>query len=143
MRTAATIAGMSAVLGLALGGLAGCSDDDPGQTPASTEDFCASFNDLVADAGESSHGDLAAQIQAVKEGADRLGEVGAPADMPADAARGLDVFVDAIGQIDDDAEAADLQDLGNDLSAGDEKDGEAFVEWAQTTCLASASPSAD
>jgi len=133
MRTAVLLAGCA----LVLGGLAGCGGDEESAAPAeqaSKSEFCDAFNELLEGASTASHDDIAAQIKAVKEGAARLEEVGAPAEMPDDAQHGFEVFVDAIQEIDDDAELADLDAVGDGMSAADEKDGEAYVTWAQTNC---------
>jgi phage host-nuclease inhibitor protein Gam len=133
MRTAVLLAGCA----LALGGLAGCGGGEESSAPpdrASTAEFCDAFNELLEGASTASHDDIAAQIKAVKDGAARLEEVGAPAEMPDDARRGFAVFVDAIQEIDGDAELAELDAVGEGMSAADQKDGEAYVTWAQTSC---------
>jgi hypothetical protein len=136
MRAAVTIAGMA----LVLGGLTGCggSDDGGGSSAsddASKADFCEAFNGfyekIVAAGADASSSEM---IQTLKEWAADIEDVGTPSEMPEDARRGFEDFVDAARDIDDDATFEDLRELGNDLREEDDKDGEAFGDWTTENC---------
>lgn len=136
MRAAVTMAGMA----LVLAGLTGCGGDDDGggssaSGDASTDDFCAAFNGLYEKVlTQASEADSADMIKALKEWAADIEDVGTPDEMPEDARHGFEVFVDTAKDIDDDATLDDLQNLGDDLSEKDEKDGEAFSDWTTENC---------
>ena len=124
-----------------VGGLTACSDDGGGPTDAadapsdaSMEDFCEAFNGLVDEVLAKAGTDPSAMVRAVKEWAADIGEVGTPADMPDDARRGFELFVEHAADLDEDAGLEDLQNLGSDLSDEDQDDGQAFTEWTQENC---------
>jgi hypothetical protein len=130
-----------ASLVLIAGSAVGCGGDDKnsgGGTSApdnaSTEDFCNAFGDLftgISNAGSTPDSDA---IQAFKDAAGKLSDVGTP-DGISDAARhGFELFVNALEDLDNDATAADLEKLGNDFSKDDEADMTSFIEYAIQTC---------
>lgn len=131
MRAALTLAGLA----LALGALTACSDDggDP-PSDASKDDFCETFNGLVDDVLASDAEEPAAMVQAVKQWASDIEEVGTPEEMPDDARHGFELFVEHAADLDDDMGLEDLQSLGDDLGADDQADGAAFTEWTQQNC---------
>jgi hypothetical protein len=127
---------------LVLGGLSACgSDDDGGGSSApdnaSKDDFCQAFNGLYSKvmAGADST-DAKSTIAALKEWAGDMKKVGTPDEMPDDARKGFEVFVEQASQIDDDASLADLNDLGKDLPQEDQDAGDAFGDWATKNCPA-------
>ena len=143
-KTALTIAGLA----LVAGGLAGCGGNDDGgskdeaaSSAPSQEKFCSSFTDMLKEVVTVTQANVSEKVPVVKQKASALQDVGAPAAMPADAKQGLDVFVGAIEKIDDNASMKDLQALGSDLSPAEDKQGQAFVTWAQTNCAPSGSSS--
>ena len=139
-----------ATTALVLGGLTGCGGDDDGggssaPDDASKEDFCSTFNGLYTDVmADVDPDDDSAAIKALKSWVDDMKEVGTPEDMPEDARKGFEVFIDEASKIDDDASMDDLDSLGDDLSDEDNDAAEAFGEWATDNCpmdLPSISPS--
>jgi hypothetical protein len=61
-------------------------------------------------------------------------EVGTPAEMPADARAGFELFVDRAGDLEEDASLDDLEHLGEDLSEAEQADGRAFSAWTAENC---------
>jgi hypothetical protein len=139
MRAAVTIAGMV----LVFAGLTGCGgDSDSGggggssaPDDASKADFCAAFNgfyDKVV--SKATDDDSAGMVKALKEWAGDIEDVGTPSEMPDDARDGFALFVKAAQDIDDDATLDDLQNIGDDLSEADQRDGQAFSDWTTDNC---------
>src|SRR4051812_29111544 len=100
---------LAAVLVLATGTLVGCSDDGDGDaaadrpTNASQEDFCGTFEDLIAELGKLDADAEASQaVKILKSTGDDLAEVGTPSDMPDDARAGWEYVLDEIDKLDDD-----------------------------------------
>jgi hypothetical protein len=136
MTAATTIAGMA----LVLGGLTGCSGDSAGggssaPDDASTKDFCAAFNGFYEKVvSRATDADSAAMIAALKDWAGDIEDVGTPSEMPEEARHGFELFIAAANDIDDDATLEDLQNIGDDLSDADQKDGQAFSDWTTDNC---------
>jgi hypothetical protein len=134
MRAAVTIAGMA----LVFGGLTACGGDGGGSSAsddASQEDFCKAFNGFYEKVvSKATDADTSDMVKALQEWAADIEDVGTPSEMPDDARHGFEVFVDAAKDIDEDAALGDLQNLGDDLSEGDQKDGEAFSDWTTSHC---------
>ena len=82
----------------------------------------------------SSADDEAAAVRAVKEWAADMKRVGTPADMPADARHGFEMFVDQAADLDEHQGLDDLEHLGADLSADDQADAKAFTAWTKENC---------
>ncbi|ABL79700.1 MULTISPECIES: hypothetical protein [unclassified Nocardioides] len=129
-------------VGLALmASLSACGGDDGGGSgakapdDASTDDFCATFNSLFEKVlSQATSGDSAAVISALKDWAADIEDVGTPSAMPDDARHGFELFVDQAKKLDENASLEDLQNLGDDLSADDQADGEAFTTWTEENC---------
>jgi hypothetical protein len=138
MRAGTAMAGLVLAAGL----LAGCSGDDgddgdgsSAPTNARLEEFCETFDGLFDQVlSEDVAGDQAAMVRALRDWARDLEEVGTPDDIPDDARRGFELFVEQALEIDEDASLAELERLGEDLSAADQADGDAFSDWAQDSC---------
>ena len=141
MRTALTLAGFV----LVLGGLAGCggSDSDGGDggdsggmpTSASKEDFCGNFQGLAEDLGKlDPQSDASTAVKALHDAADQMRETGTPEDIPDDARHGLEVTLDAISGLPDDATSDDISNLETTLSEEDQKDAAAFDKYLSEEC---------
>jgi soluble cytochrome b562 len=130
-----------ASLVLIAGSAVGCGGDDKnsgGGTSApdnaSTSDFCTAFGHLftgISNAGDTPDSDA---IQAFKTAAKELGDVGTPDGIADDARHGFELFVNALEDLDTDATAADLENLGKNFSKDDEADMTAFIQYAIQTC---------
>jgi len=137
-RAALTIASVA----LVLTGLTACGGDSDGggsgsaaPDDASKDDFCTAFNGLYEKVmADLTSADTSKAITAFKDWAADMKKVGTPDDMPEDARRGFEVFVDAAQDIDDDATIDDLQNLGGDLSKADQDAGDTFGDWASENC---------
>lgn len=127
-----------ASLVLVAGSAVGCGGDDKGGSSApdntSTEDFCKSLTDVFKDFQTiDENADSSKIVEALKSGADKLGETGTPDGIPADARHGFEVFVEAIDNLDDDADVTKMDSIPG-VSKDDEADIEAFFTYATTKC---------
>jgi hypothetical protein len=136
---------LAAGLVLVAGGAAGCGggDDSGGSraTPPTTQEFCgalADFQTRFASADPAK--DLKGYIATVKDSAARLGDLGAPKDMPSDARAGFDLTVSKIKALPADATVDDLAHLG-DVDAADQKTLDAFDDYVAKACPELSSPS--
>jgi hypothetical protein len=142
MRTTARKAAVAlAATALAIGTLAGCGDDSDSDGAssapdnASKEDFCKTFGTFFTDIAEKAvSGDPSDAVEAIKDWAEEMEDVGLPSDAPDDVRDGFEVFLDAAQDLPDDATLEDLQGLGSDLSEADQDAGDAFGDWATETC---------
>lgn len=129
----------AASLLLVAGGAVACgSDDDSSASDSgggtSTEEFCSAFGDFATSSFSGGISDPEALVKQLKEGADELEDVGTPDDMPDRAREGLEVVLDAIDDLPDDADQADLAKIDEQLSDEDEAKGEEFSTWASDNC---------
>jgi len=103
-------------------------------TDASEEDFCEAYNG-IAEVGEIDEDDFDAQADAANDYAEELEEVGTPENIPDDARKGFEVWVEVFGDLDaDDLEDEDAQKAIEDKYEDDEDDVEAFSAYAAETC---------
>ncbi len=139
---------LAASLVLVAGGAVGCGDDggsgsgngnDGGNGSgssdegASTEDFCAAFQAFADDlAGVT--GQEANLGEILKKAAERIEEVGTPEDIPDDAKEGLQVTLDAILALPDDASVEDMGALEDEFTDADKEKTDAFSEYLEETC---------
>lgn len=133
--------GLAAAGCLALVASLGACSDDGGSSgssapdDASLDEFCETFNGLFDQVlSEDVAGDSAAMVRALKDWAKEIEDVGTPSDMPEDARHGFELFIEQAENIDEGATLADLEKIGEDLSEGDQADGEAFSTWTQDNC---------
>jgi hypothetical protein len=111
-------------------------------TDASKEDFCDAFSsaeDIFADIDpEAEAKDQAGDVtDAYKEFADKLEEVGTPDGISDDAREGFEVFVEELGELDEDDVEKFLEDPSKDIaevSKDDEKKVDEFTEYAGKEC---------
>jgi hypothetical protein len=129
MRTTIRAAGLLLTAGL----LAGCGGDSA-PADASEADFCEGYGNLFTKLADMDPEDPSTGIRAMKEWASDMEEVGTPEDMPDDAREGFETMLEQIGQIDEDATQKELEELGEDMSKGDQKSGAAFGAYAMKTC---------
>ena len=138
-----------AVLVLLLGFLAGCGDDsssgsDAGDSTnsASVEDFCGVFLDMAKTAQEQgADASEADAVKLLKDLADKLDEVGTPEDMPEDASAGLQLLIDKIKDLPDDATSKDLEQVEKDFTDEDKANQEALQTYLAEKCIATPTPS--
>jgi hypothetical protein len=133
-----------AAMALLLGLLAGCGGDDSSAAPegASVEDFCGVFLDLAQTAQEQgADASDADAVKLLKDLADELEDVGTPEDMPQDAQDGLQLLIDKIKDLPDDATAEDLANVEKDFSEEDKANQQALQTYLAEKCVPSALPS--
>jgi hypothetical protein len=130
------IALAAASLLLVAGGAAACGDDggdgavDKG---ASKDDFCGAFQDFYDDltgiTGEEKNlGEI------LKKAAKKIRDVGTPDDISDDAKEGLELTLDAIDELPDDATAEEMSAIEEDFSDADKKKSQAFSDYLEKTC---------
>lgn len=94
---------------------------------ASKDDFCKA---MAASPSE----DKPSQDD-VDEWIDKLEETGTPDDIPDDARKGFETFVDVIGDLDmDDSEKEIEEELEDEIDGDDEDDVTAFFEYQAKKC---------
>jgi hypothetical protein len=128
----------AAALILVAGGAVGCGDDDGGgggsdDKAASVDDFCAAFQSFYDDLTSVSE-DEQNLGKILKDAADKIEDVGTPKDIPDDAEEGLELTLDAIDELPDDASAEDIATLQDDFSEDDKKKTDAFTDYLEKTC---------
>ncbi len=111
-------------------------------TDASTKDFCDTFDsatDIFADIDpEGDPADQAGKVtDGYKEFADKLEETGTPENISDDAREGFEIFVEELGDLDEDDVKKYLDDPSEDIaevSKDDEKKVNEFTEYAAKEC---------
>jgi hypothetical protein len=128
----------AATLILVAGGAVGCGNDDGGgggsdEKTASKDDFCGAFqafyDDLQKVTGEE---DNLGEI--LKKAAKRIEDVGTPKDITDDAKAGLQLTLDAIDDLPDDASAEDMAGIEQDYTDKEKAKTDAFTEYLGKTC---------
>jgi len=134
---------LAASLVLVAGGAVGCGDDSSGGSSkadggsadkgASTEDFCGAFQ-AFADDLQDVTGQEENLGEILKKAAQRIEDVGTPDGIPDDAKEGLELTLEAIQGLPDNASAQDLSTLEDDFSEADQKKVDAFSDYLDKTC---------
>ncbi len=142
---------LTASLVLVAGGAVGCGDDDSSgggsakddatasasassdDGGTSTDDFCGAFaafsDDLEGLTGEEPNlGEI------LKEAAQRIEDAGTPEDISDDAKEGLQLTLDAIAALPDDATAEDMTTLEQEFSEDEKAKTDAFSDYLEKTC---------
>jgi hypothetical protein len=105
-------------------------------TDASVEDYCDAVNDNSAlDDIDFEDPDEDAFVDALKEKAEELEDVGTPEDIPDDAREGFELQLDAINDLD--ADDIDFDDPGafeDDFSDDDKEKVQAYSDYESETC---------
>jgi hypothetical protein len=127
---------LAASLVLVAGGAVSCGSDSGGGASSksvSKDDFCGAFQSFYDDLQDvTGEEDNLGEI--LKKAAKRIEDVGTPDGIPADAKGGLQVTLDAIDSLPDDASAEDMAGLDADFSAADQKKVDAFSDYLDKTC---------
>jgi hypothetical protein len=129
---------LAASLVLVAGGAVGCGDDGGSGSAkedegASTEDFCGAFEAFANDLKDVT-GQEANLGEILKKAAKRIEDAGTPKDIPDDAKAGLQVTLDAIADLPDDASAQDMATLEDDFTEDDKAKTDAFSKYLEKTC---------
>ena len=115
------------------GGKAGKDDESTSAEGTSTEAFCGAFQAFADDlAGMTGEEENLGEI--LKEAAQRIVDVGTPDDIPDDAKDGLQLTLDAIEGLPDDASAEDMSALEDNFSEEEQKKSDAFSDYLDETC---------
>ena len=139
MKLSARLTPLALAVGLSL---TACGSDDSsdaaaqdtfaqegGSSLAAEGDFCTA---LMATASVQDGEDVAALHDSLKE-------AGLPEDAGEDAQAGLEVYLDVLDQVDEDATAKDLETMEDPgLSKAEQADVDAMVSYATTTCAGGA-----
>ncbi len=129
---------LTACLVLVAGGAVGCGDDGGGSAKkdeggASAEDFCGAFQAFADDLSDVT-GQEENLGEILKEAAQRIEDVGTPDDIPDDAKAGLQLTLDEILALPDDASIEDMAGLEDEFSDEDKKKTDAFSTYLEKTC---------
>lgn len=144
MRTKTSAAGLLLLAAL----LTGCSNgEDSATTPgddaaedasapadAAQGEFCDAYAGLFKQMGQMDPQDNQQIIRGMKEWAADMKDVGTPEDIPDEAREGFEVMLGSIEEVDEEATQEELDALGDDLTDGEQKAGDAFVDYANETC---------
>ena len=126
----------AASLILVAGGAVACGDDGGGggsDKTASKGDFCGAFEEFYQDL-TSVTTDQTDLGKVLKNAAERIRDVGTPEDIPDDAKEGLELTLDAIDELPDDATSEDIEQIEADYSEDEKKKTDAFQEYLEKTC---------
>jgi hypothetical protein len=101
--------------------------------------FC---NVIVSIASQSQQSTSDADaLKLLKKVGEEFDQIGAPDDMPEDAQRALQLAIDKIKAIPDDATAEEVAKAAGDLTAAQKKDQTALGQYVQDKCMPAASAS--
>jgi hypothetical protein len=129
---------LAASLVLVAGGAVGCGDDGGGGSAkedegASTDDFCGAFEAFAKDLTDVT-GEEENLGEILKKAAKRIVDVGTPKGISDDAKEGLQLTLDAIADLPDDASAEDMAGLEDDFTDADKDKTDAFSDYLEKTC---------
>ncbi len=135
-------------LGLAVGGvllaapgLVSCggedgdsgADDDSDRSAVSVDDFCAAAQMFENTFNETDTVNLPEGVEALKDAAQELKDLGTPEDIPDGAREGFAMTLDKLTALPDDADQADLLDV-LDLNESERAKSMAFEGYLDDTC---------
>lgn len=154
--TALKIAGIALTLGCLGGALTGCGGSDGDGAPkadasksdapnadaptsdapkdVSTDEFCEKFLGLAKQLVKIDIKDPGNSIAKIKVWADGMEDYGTPSEMSDEVRQGLEVVVTRFVELPADATVEELQTVGADLSAEDNKAAQAFGNWTGKNC---------
>jgi hypothetical protein len=154
--TALKIAGIALTLGCLGGALTGCGGSDGDGAPkadasksdapksdaskpdaptsAATEEFCEQFLGLAKQLVKIDVKDPGKSVAEIKEWAAGMEDYGTPSEMTDEARQGFEVVVSRFVELPADATVEELQTVGADLSAEDNKATQAFGNWTAENC---------
>ena len=135
---------------LMIGLLAGCGDDsssaasdEPTSAASSSSStgteggsvgaFCSVLVGILQQPPKGTSNSDA--IKLLKSIATQLERVGAPEDMPEDAARALQTAIDKINELPDDATRDEVSKAAEDMTADQKKDQRALGDYVQEKCM--------
>lgn len=122
--------------------LAACGSDDAEESGSAAPDAAAETTAAPAEAGSFCEALMATgtledgeDVAALRED---LASTGLPEEAGADAAAGLEVYLDLLGRVEEDATAEDLAAMQDPkLSQEEQAQVDAMVQYATTTCATS------
>ncbi len=102
--------------------------------PATTAEFCEAYTSLATEfAGKQPPSDEAA-VEAIRQWADDLTEVGPPEEIPADAREGYELLVGTVAKLEEGATQADIEKLTKAFTKAEQESSNAFGGWVTETC---------
>jgi hypothetical protein len=96
----------------------------------SVGEFCEKFNGL----NRLLAGGSSTSVKEVKARAAEMGASGTPSEMGDDARKGFAVVIGVFQRLDPNATAEDLQSVGSDVSAEDNRSVKAYGAWTHQNC---------
>jgi len=127
----------AASLILVAGGAVACGGDDGGggDKTASKDDFCGAFEQFYEDLTSAFTEEEPENLgKLLKDAAKKIRDVGTPKAIPDDAKDGLDITLDAIEDLPDDATSEDISKLDTEFSEDEKKKTDAFSSYLDKTC---------
>lgn len=128
MKSTHALLATSAILSML--GLAACgggSTDVDAPTDASVEDFCGAYVSLFTE------GDVEAiKGEDITSWGEELEQVGTPEELSEDERAGFEILVSFAGDVDADADLADIEDP--DVSDDEQEQLDAFISYTATAC---------
>jgi hypothetical protein len=123
---------------LAAPGLVSCGGDDGdgsdgGKDEVSVEEFCVAAETFENTFTETDTPNLPEGVKELRDGARELKDVGTPEAIPDDAREGLELTLDKLIALPDDADQTDLVDL-LDLDGDERAKSMAFEDYLDDTC---------
>lgn len=127
----------------------GEATDEATETPTETatepaagseQEFCDAFEEITTATSDIDENDTQGQIAAAKDAVETLSEVDTPEGMPEDAQAGLELLVDTILGVDDNASQAELDAINNDFTKKEQDSFLAFVTYVGQTLASAALP---
>lgn len=140
------VGGIVAAVAVASGGDDDDSADDDNDSSdtsgdASIEEFCAPYQDymdsfLDVDFTAPEDQQVQSMVQAIKDYAAALDDLGAPDDMPDEAREGMEFLVDWADDLDpeDFTTIEDFENFDDEFSEDEDAAGEAFFAYVEETC---------
>lgn len=106
-------------------------------TDASVEDYCDAVQDDSAFEGFDENSDEEDFVDALKEQAEKIEEVGTPEDIPDDARKGFEISLDAVDDLEaDDIDLENLEDFDFEENLSNEEKDQvgAYDKYESETC---------
>jgi hypothetical protein len=108
-------------------------DKDGGKDAVSVDEFCVAAEKFENTFTETDTTNLPEGVKALKEASRELKDVGTPETIPDDAREGLELTLDKLIALPDDADETDLMDM-LDFDEGERAKSMAFEDYLNDTC---------
>jgi len=131
VRLAATLL----IVGVAL---VGCGSDEEKPEPTAQEKFCAAYRDFYEQSSKKPEASETEVVSRMKDFADTLDDLEAPEEMSKEAKKGMETWIELIGDLPDDATQADVIAQNSELSKKKAAWLRAYSDFGNVFCLSNA-----